>query len=189
MNKRILFICIVILHLLSTESFARTSDDDPTIITRVTRSFAYQALWIKNIALIKTFPDKPERLLAKRIDLYIVDRQPNLAENRISRLIHPHIITNKKLIWSITAKNLPVTNEICREVDSLLCDEYLPDGYNDPACYSPCIAYGPEFINYNERIGNLYISSQTETGGNSSWPLLIFVVNINTKRNQVSYCC
>jgi hypothetical protein len=89
-------------------------------------------------------------------------------------------------IWTITAKDLHVTEEACLEIDALLCRDYKEMYQSSEAmCYDTCISNGPYFVAYDALAKRVYIDAGTNVSGTGGTPEFLFVADIDKK--QIKY--
>jgi hypothetical protein len=84
-----------------------------------------------------------------------------------------------KIIWEIST-NLPLTETQCDVAYADPCDKGLNELYKG-SCFKPCISYGPEFLDFDEKNGKLYFTAASASIGTGGGPYFIFVADINKK--------
>jgi len=167
---------ILFIFLIGVTIFTRAAAQ--SITEKIVSTHLYKMIAIHSVDDFKTGENK---LFAKKIIIQAVIFKPNPSKNRMIRNMHPMIPVYGHMDWIITGNDLPVSESDCREIDSLLCSEYLSNNPNQSACYKPCIILGPEFLAFDEKAGKLYLTAETAAGGNAGWPLLSFVADIQKK--------
>lgn len=82
-------------------------------------------------------------------------------------------------LWTITGSQLPATEDTCIAANIDSCESNPADPFN--VCYHSCIKNGPEFLFYDKRKGDIYITTATDNVGQGGGPMLVYVANIQTK--------
>jgi hypothetical protein len=113
-----------------------------------------------------------------QINIYRAQLLPNSIDPNFHK--EPKI---GELAWSITAKDLHVSEETCLAIDASLC-RYQPST-SKLACYDNCITNGPHFIVYDENSGIMYADAGTDTSGTGGTPRFLF--SIDTKNKKIKY--
>lgn len=85
-------------------------------------------------------------------------------------------------IWEITPE-LPLTEDECLISYADPCDEGKNKLYNG-SCFKPCIGYGPEFLDYDEKKNKIYFSAESVSIGTGGGPHFLFVADVNKKKIQ-----
>ncbi len=166
--KIIYKIITVILFFFTQNSFASKE----ILSTHVYNNFAIQSIGISN-ANDEMHADK------------IVISKSRFVPNPVS----PKLFSIPKIdkpIWTITAKDLHVSEEACLEIDALLCRDYK-EMYKagETMCYDTCISNGPYFVAYDASAKKVYLDAGTDVSGTGGIPKFLFVADIDKK--QITY--
>ncbi len=119
-------------------------------------------------------------LFRRVIAIQPVEFKPNTSLESTQRIAFPKLPDFKKPIWVITPEQLPVTEDMCLEKESVTCDEGKNDLYSG-GCYQPCLTYGPQFLAYDEKNGKIYLTVEATGYGTGGGTNFTFLADVNTK--------
>ena len=110
------------------------------------------------------------------VKIYAVSIKPRKNPQSLMEIVQPNLPSIDKLLWTITADQLPLTKDSCIHLGLDTCDE------KSTPCYDPCFSsLSPGIIAFDDKNKKLYLNypaTDIGTGGGSS---LLFVADINKR--------
>ena len=119
--------------------------------------------------------DNEDKIMIQRYQA----NSPSSDKIKMNKISQPAIKYGEPLLI-ITAKNLPVTENMCLDIDASTCDELKKSDPHE-ACYSHCIGgINPLVYDKNKKI--LYFSAGSTRSGSSGAVYFVFSADLNSKK-------